>query len=444
MFEGNLLNVQLGVSSFKHFLQILQNLGFTFNFGCLNPVEVRFCCKIGQYCLSYYFASTLQLNYKAQLPSCNRKFMLKVAKFLDYGLTTTQPWFNLFSDLLKTVTELQYRSFKIYPIWETLEAISLANKGFEKTLIIKGHNGTPGEKEMRGTRSVRDKDPSENTTESKEVVNGKRRENNNDKTIDNISSQNNSNNNNSRSNNIKNGSSNNNNSRSNNIKNGSNNNNSSKENISKNIIGENIRISRKNNKNEKNNDNSNIENFNGDNSIIVNKNNNVNTASTTIATTTTNKDESARGQQPQKLGKETKMKGTQRADGSFCFQTPSSQQNDLTDNLRNKLEAMPTPSNEKQQNDTIPHDTTHKKSRCRSPYDNVSLAETTPQTDEKRHEIHSEQERVMQEQPKPQNEEPVNASSEHNKLSNETSDRQISVWGRLWRHFPFWRSSWYP
>ncbi len=59
-------------------------------------------------------------------------------------------------------------------------------------LIIEGDNGTPGEKEIRGTQSVRDKDPSENTTESKEVVNDKRRENNNDKTIDNISSQNNS------------------------------------------------------------------------------------------------------------------------------------------------------------------------------------------------------------------------------------------------------------
>ena len=106
-------------------------------FECLNPVEFRFCCKIGQYCLSYYFASTLQLSYKAQLPSFNRKLILKVAIFLDCGSTTTQPWFNLFSDLVKAVAELQHRSFKIYPIWEKLEAISRKNKGFA-TLV----NGT--------------------------------------------------------------------------------------------------------------------------------------------------------------------------------------------------------------------------------------------------------------------------------------------------------------
>ncbi len=107
-------------------------------FECLNPAEVRFCCKIGQFCCSYYFGSTLQLSYKAQLPpSCNCKCILKVAIFLDCGLTTTQPWFNLFSDLVKAVIGLQHRSFKIYPIWETLEAISRKNTGFA-TLV----NGT--------------------------------------------------------------------------------------------------------------------------------------------------------------------------------------------------------------------------------------------------------------------------------------------------------------
>ena len=382
---------------------------------------------------------------------------------------------------------------------ELLEEHSKQNET-EKTLIIEGDNGTPGEKEMRDTQSVRDKDPSENTTESKEVVNGKRRENNNnDKTSDNISSQRNSNDNNNKTaskkpstvittettnnntatnndnsnnndnknkrvstkastitavntttannitsenngdnnsindNNYKtvsakasivtakgtnNISSQNNSYSSNNIKNGSSNN-SNKENIlSKNTSSENIRTSRKNNNNNKSNDNN--VNFNRDNSNI--NNNNVNTTPTTIATTTTNNDESPRGQQPQNVEKRVELEKTRFPDGSFCFQIPSSQQNDLTDNLRNKLEAMPTPSNEKQQNDTIPHDTTDKKSRCRSQYDNLSSAETTPQTDEKRHEIHSEQERVIQEQPKPQ---------------NEISDRQISAWERFRRHFPF-------
>ena len=254
----------------------------------------------------------------------------------------------------------------------------------EKTLIIKGDNGTPGEKEMRNTQSVCVKDStvpaSENATESKEIVNSERRENNNNKeTSDNISSQ--SNNNNSGSNNIKNG-------------------NSNKENISnKNTISENIRISRKN--------------FNGDNSNTDNKKHNVNTTPTTIATTTTNKDESPRGKE------RVKLEGNQCADGTFCFQTTSSQQNDSKDNLSNKLETMPTPSNEKQENGPIPQDTTEKKPRCPNQYDNIKVfsAETTE----------SEQERVIQERPKSQNEEPVNASS---------------VWGRFWRHLPC--VSWHP
>ncbi len=226
----------------------------------------------------------------------------------------------------------------------------------------------------------------------------------------------------------------------------------------------------KNNNDDKNNDNN--ENVSGDNSNIDNKNNNNNTTPTT---TTTDNDESPRGKERVKLERSqradgsfcfpttsseqndskddlsnkletmptqsnekqqerVKLERSQRADGSFCFSTTSSEQNDSKDDLSNKLETMPTPSNEKQQNDPIQQDTTEKKPRCPSQYDNVSLTETTPQTDEKTHEIEPGQKRVIQEQPKSQKEEPVNASSDHNELSTEISNGH--QWRGLLRHLP--------
>jgi hypothetical protein len=58
------------------------------------------------------------------------EYNFKVVICSAYGSMTAQLWFNLFSGLAKIVVGQKHRSFKIFPIWKTPEAISQNNTGF--------------------------------------------------------------------------------------------------------------------------------------------------------------------------------------------------------------------------------------------------------------------------------------------------------------------------